>query len=229
MKRFFAVFFLILLCHQTVFALQHYVGQFYEGEAKPRAEVAWIWVGNSPGSLGATHFDGIDGSKISTMHDYHFWKAIEVLPGKHIVAVSYEDISGYSQNDQMLEIDAKAGESYVILGKTESHWRGGNQWQAGISAFTPEANETGKLKREKLERSESVDGVVQSWAHATLVLSIPASSQTRKFKILYDLRAAHIAQPDGAKARFIQPTGTKVRVFYFPSHPEEAATVNVVE
>jgi hypothetical protein len=229
MKRILPLFFLLLLCSQTVFALQHYVGQFYDGEARPRAEVAWIWVGNSPGSLGSTHFDGIDGSKISTVHDYHFWKAIEVLPGKHVVAVSYEDTVGYSQNDQTVEIDAKAGESYIIRGKTEFHWRGGNQWVAGVAAFTPEANEIEKLKREKLERSLSVDGVVQSWRFQTLVLAIPENNQIRKFKVIYDLRVGHLAQPDGKKAQFIQPVGTKVRVFYFPSRPEETASVKVVE
>jgi len=228
MKRFSALFILILLCSQTALAYQHYVGQFYDGNAKPRAEVAWIWVGNSPGSLGGTHFDGIDGFKISPVHDYHFWTAIEVLPGKHVVAVSYEDTVGYSQNDQVLEIDAKAGENYIILGKTEVHWREKNQWSSTITAFTPESNDIEKLKREKLERSVSVDGVVQSWRFQTLVLAIPESNQTRKFKVIYDLRLGHIAQPDGTKARFIQPAGAKVRVSYFPSRPDETASVILI-
>ena len=228
MKRYFALFFLMLFGSQTVFAIQHYVGQFYDGEAKPRAEVAWIWVGNSHGALGSTHFDEIDHSKISTSHDYHLWKAIEVLPGKHMVAVSFEDISGYSQNDQVLEIDAKAGENYIILGKTELHWRGENQWSSTISAFIPETNDIEKLKREKLERSVSVDGVVQSWRSQTLVLAIQESNQIRKFKAIYDLRLGHIVQQDGKKAQVMQPAGAKVRVFYFPSRPEEAARVILV-
>ena len=227
MKRYLPLFFLIFLCAQPVFSLPHYVGQFYDGEAKPRADVAWIWVGNNP-TLGEVYFDEVDGSKISTSHDYHFWKAIEVLPGKHVVAVSYEDTVGYSQNDQVLEIDAKAGENYIILGKTKAHWREENQWSSTITAFSPEIKDIEKLKRERLERSVSVDGVVQSWRFQTLVLAIPESNQIRKFKVIYDLRLAHIAQPDGTKARFIQPAGTKVRVFYFPSRPDETACVVLV-
>jgi len=219
MKRFSALFFLLLLCSQTVFALQHYVGQFYDGEAKPRAEVAWIWVGNSHGIAGETNFDGIDGSKISTSHYYVFWKVIEVLPGKHLVAVSYESVAGRSVSDQQVEIDAKAGENYFIRGETETHWRSSDKWEASVTAFTPAASEIEKLKREKLERSVSVDGVVQSWAHGNLVLSITPGNQSRKFKVIYDLRLGQI----------MKPTGTKVRVFYFPSRPEETASVEVVE
>ena len=45
MKRYFALFFLTLLCSRPVLAFGHpEVGQFYDGEAKPRAEVAWVWI-----------------------------------------------------------------------------------------------------------------------------------------------------------------------------------------
>jgi hypothetical protein len=220
MKRTLPFLLLGLLCLQPAFAFQHYVGQFYDGEARPRTEVSWIWVGtSSDGFLGEVSFDGIDHSKISTSHNYNLWKVLEVLPGKHVVSVSYEDASGRSEKDQEFEIDAKAGENYVIVGKTEFHWKGANKWSSTIATFTPEVKDVEKLKREKLEPSTSVDGVVQSWKHARLVLAIPENAQVREFKVDYDLRVGQI----------IQPAGRKVRVFYFPSRPEEAVTVNVIE
>jgi len=217
MKRFSALIILILLCSQTAFAFQHYVGQFYDGEARPRTEVAWIWMGTSK-AVGKVYLRGIDHSKISTYSSdythFMFLNAVEVLPGKHILTVQYQGLQGISEKDAEVEIDVQAGENYLVDADISTHWNRASSWNTIIKTFSPSAKDIEKLKREKLEHPVSVDGVVQSWEpkHQQLLLTVPGSAQPRIFKCNFSLQA-----------------GQKIRVFYFPSMPENGIDVNRIE
>ena len=125
MKRILALFFLILLCSQPVFAARQdqYLGQFYDGEAKPRAEVAWIWLrtpslsftkNNSDTKVSIHKIDNLPIKMKSRPPDDMAWmRALEVLPGTHIISVSVSG-NGYSLKDIEVQIDAKTGENYFV-------------------------------------------------------------------------------------------------------------------
>jgi hypothetical protein len=210
MKRYFALFFLLLFGCRTGFAFHHDVGQFYDGEARPRAEVAWIWVGPN---VFITRIDNdrlaIPPSRIELIS----MKAAEVLPGKHIVTLRYLDMAvGVESNeDTNVQIDAAAGQNYLITGKAKVGWKHGNsKWEDTITTFSPIEKDIESLKRVKLERWVSVDSVVQSWEirHRNLVLALPGGAPAREFKCNFNLQV-----------------GQKIRVFFFPSWPAEAMDV----
>ncbi|MGA3346684.1 MAG: hypothetical protein ABSC76_17645 [Terracidiphilus sp.] len=207
MKRSLALFFLILLCNRPVLAFGHLeVGQFYDGEAKPRSEVAWIWI------KGDLHVSQIDHSylQMSTDRDASFsmgifsMAAVEVLPGKHVFTVRYVSDYAWSKGEnQEVEIDAKTGENYFLDSD-----RKGNRWSIKTGTFSPKAKEMESLRRKVIERSVSVDGVVQSYEskHGHLVLTVPGSVQSREFRCFAEFKI-----------------GQKMRLFYFPSLPNDCS------
>jgi hypothetical protein len=207
MKRYFALFFLTLLCSRPVLAFGHpEVGQFYDGEAKPRAEVAWVWI------KGDLHISQIDHFFVQMSNDrdaffsegIFFMAAVEVLPGKHVFTVRYASDYAWSMGqNQEVEIDAKAGENYFLNSD-----RKGNRWSIKTGTFSPKAKEMESLSRKVIERSVSVDGVVESYEskHGHLVLTVSETVQSREFRCFAELKI-----------------GQKIRLFYFPSLPNDCA------
>ena len=219
MKRSLVVFFLILLCSWPVFANE--LGQFYDGEAKPRAEVAWIWIAGSELSSGL-RVNRIDrslivNSELSTPD----MPVVEVLPGKHVFDVNYFSLSANSWSRGEIvevEIDAKAGENYFLNTDTNEH-----RLHVKTGTFSPNAKNMKwleKLRREVLVRSVSVDGVVQSVEadnHGKieyLILAVPGETQPRKFIWHWDI-AINVGQ--------------KIRVDYFSSSAGSAAAFSKIE
>jgi hypothetical protein len=209
MKRSLALFFLILICSRPVLAFgKGELGQFYDGEAKPRAEVAWIWI------KGDLHISQIDHSRVAMYKSTEgvFWMvAVEVLPGKHFFNVYYwNNGSIWSKENQEVEIDAKAGENYFLSGDTK--WKDPTHWFIKTGTFSPKPNEE-NLRRKLLERPVSVDGVVQNYneKHSHLVLTVPGSVQAREFFCVYTVTI-----------------GQKIRVLYFPSMPDMVIKVDPI-
>jgi hypothetical protein len=137
-------------------------------------------------------------------------KAVELLPGKHIVTLRYTDGLESSTEDTNVQLDAAAGQNYLIAGKAKVGWKhGSSRWEESLTTFSPIEKDIESLKREKLERWVSVDGVVQSWEsrHGNLVLTVPGTGEM-DFKCNFNVQA-----------------GQKIRVFYFPSWPKEAMDV----
>ncbi len=202
MKRSLALFFLILICSRPVLANE--LGQFYDGEAKPRAEVAWVWI------KGDLHISRIDHSFVQMSKsrqeifslEIFSMAAVEVLPGKHVFEVRYVSSNTWSKGEnQEVEIDAKAGENYFLNSDRKE-----DRWYVKTGTYSPKAKEMENLKRKVIESGLSVDGVVQSYdkKHHHLVLAIPGSIQTREFFCGYTVT-----------------TGQKIRVYYFPSWPND--------
>lgn len=225
MKRSLALFFLLLLCSRPVFASQHYLGQFYSGEAKPRAEVAWIWTGIHARGTTKVYFHQIDhicireisqppagNNRFAQVKNLKSIRAVEVLPGKHIISLGYDDGNARSKGYLEVLIDAKAGENYVIDGVLGSKWAVQEKWNTTLSSYNPDAKEIENLTREIVERSVSVDGFVQSWEHKQLVLTLSGSVPPRKFNCNFTVLA-----------------GQKIRVLFFPSSPEDAVYVSLIE
>ncbi|MGD0858292.1 MAG: hypothetical protein ABR912_03130 [Terracidiphilus sp.] len=221
MKRSLALFFLILLCSQPVLANE--LGQFYDGEAKPRAEVAWVWIAGSglDSGLRVSRIDRslVVNSKLSSPD----MPVVEVLPGKHVFDVSYlsPTFHAWSKETQAVEIDARAGENYSLNSDIKE-----NRLYVKTGTFSPKAKEMKwleKLGREVLVRSVSVDGVVQSVEankHGNieyLILAVPGETQPRKFIWHWDIAINAIN------------VGQKIRVDYFPSRPDSAAAFSKVE
>jgi hypothetical protein len=222
MKRYFALFFLTLLCSQPVLANE--LGQFYDGEAKPRDEVSWVWIAGSKLSSGlrVTRIDRslVVNSKLSTPD----MPVVEVLPGKHVFDVNYFSLSAnsWSKGETLeVEIDAKAGENYFFNTDINEH-----RLHVKTGTFSPDAKNVKwleKLRREILVRSVSVDGVVQSVEADNqgkigyLILAVPGEIHPRKFIWHWDIAINAIN------------VGQKLRVDYFPSSPGSAAAYSNVE
>jgi hypothetical protein len=218
MKRCLTLIILVLLCAHTAFAFRHYVGQVYDGEARPRTDVAWIWI-----KYGAV-IDQIDGHRIrpalgSGVGGMFFVHAVEVLPGRHVIWVGYNDGSYHALHAQEIVIDAKGGENYVLEATAKIAWKNDNShWNATISPYTPTEKELDKIDRTLLERSDSVDGIVQSCTvekHGLSIwflLAVPGSPQPRKFTWYFKVNE-----------------GQKLHVDYYPSSPEKADNVWVWE
>ncbi len=155
MKKHFFWTLLILLCSASAAArVSHYnVRQRYSGEAKPRAEVAWVWLEYG---IFTTDIDGVpaDGfhkplheqtkSEISHCYDASFLYVVELLPGQHEIWVRYADSPHFSNFKLPLKFDAKAGEDYQIKAnfKEGGWWKGGTDanWSPSITPFTPDAD-----------------------------------------------------------------------------------------
>ncbi len=218
MKRCLPHIFLILFCAQTAFAFRHYVGQCYDGEARPRTEVAWIWI-----KYGAV-IEQIDGQRIrpaigSGVGGMFFVHAVEVLPGRHVIWVGFENGSVHSVQMQEFVIDAKGGENYFLVADAKIAWKNANShWNAAIEPYTPTEKELDKIDRTVLERSNSVEGIVQSCTmekHAlfpSFLLAVPGSPQPRKFTWYFKVKE-----------------GQKLHVDYYPSSPDKADIVREIQ
>lgn len=79
MKQSLAFFPLILLFSRPVLAYHIDLGQFHDGQAKPRAEVAWIWMKG----------DGLHVARIDHSRFKEETAVVEVLPGKHVLEAYY--------------------------------------------------------------------------------------------------------------------------------------------
>jgi len=210
-----------------MFAAKHYLGQFYDGEAKARSEVAWVWLGTN------LYINQIDNTPVKTISlspiQMEGLRAVEVLPSKHVISVSYSkegvNLLGptieRSMENSEVQFDAKGGETYFIDHVAKLKWRGPSlsgqgmhkegTWHATIAPYNPQAVDAENLQREILERAVSVDGIVQSWEHRHLVLTIPGSVQAR---VIY--------------CGFKTEAGQKIRVFYFLSEPGRAVEINLI-
>ncbi|MGD0632418.1 MAG: hypothetical protein ABR987_24100 [Terracidiphilus sp.] len=211
MKRCLTLIFLVLLCAQTAFAFRHYVGQFYDGEARPRTDVAWIWIKNDAVIV---QIDGhrirpSGGSGVPGMFMVH---AVEVLPGRHVIWVSFSNGSVHSVQAQEIVIDAKSGENYALGADAKIAWVNANShWNATIAPYTPSEKDLDKIDRTLLERSDSVEGIVQSSTvdkhvlYPWFLLAVPGSPQPRKFSWYFKMKE-----------------GQKLHVDYYPSSPDKA-------
>ncbi|MGA2349205.1 MAG: hypothetical protein ABSF70_02130 [Terracidiphilus sp.] len=213
MKRSLALFFMILLCSRTLLAFGSGLCQSYDGEARPRAEVAWVWVNDW--YVSTLFVDRIDHKQYAMPKAQFTWSmtVVEVLPGKHVFEVRYYNDATFSKvwsrQSQEVWIDAKAGENYLLKGTDKNE-----RWQATITPYNPPEKRIEGLKRVKLEYLVSVDGVVQSWEkrHGKLILDLPGGAPTREFK-----------------CNSILQTGQKVRVFYYPSYPNLVLGIQLIE
>ncbi len=89
----------------------------YEGPARPRAEVAFLYESNLGFGLGFTPahvtIQKIDGVQLDT-----FLKnsGIELLPGTHTIETSFFDATSKSTSNASVTFEAKAGHQYEIDG-----------------------------------------------------------------------------------------------------------------
>lgn len=229
MKRSLPLFFLLLLSVQPCFAIRHFLGQFYDGAARPHTEVTRIWLRIN------VDIRRVDGHILritnprqrvgpsGTGMDY--LGTIEMLPGKHVLMVGYNDGSVHSTQSQEIDIDAKGGENYSVSIKAKIAWKDKNsKWDAAIESFTPSEHDANNFDPVLVEGTETVDGVVQSveaGKHGYLksfVLSAQGESSPRSYKR---------EEPGLDGTQLFQPLkeGLKVRVEYFPSSPGEAYLV----
>jgi len=142
MKRQLAILLAILMSSTAGVAKMHRydLRQCYDGEAKPRAEVVWIWLDFD---VSITGLDGLPLTKpprpqnpcLGNLH------IAELLPGKHQIMVHYYDPSFgvYAESSVPLSIDGKAGENYQVKANYKAHFVGKSRWNPTIEAFTPEA------------------------------------------------------------------------------------------
>lgn len=101
-------------------------------------------------------------------------KAIELLPGKHVLLVNYKDAILFSPLPQEVDIDTKGGENYLLSATTTNVGRGsfhpfhrpgnteGPTWDAAIESFTPGEHDADNFERVLLEGKETVFGFIQS-------------------------------------------------------------------
>jgi hypothetical protein len=217
MKRSLPLFFLILLFSaQLLHAFPHDLGQLYDGPARPRAEVAWIWLDWQVKVAWIDNYQIRRSAQLGLLTT----RALEVLPGKHVVAVTFDNGSVRSESTIGLELDAKAGENYLIQGTEKATWnlKKANTWNATIDAYAPSEKDISKLNRVLMERTVGVEGVVQSCEmkkHGymyTIQLATPADPQPRTFTWYFNVKE-----------------GQKVRVNYYLSSPGEAAYLQTIE
>jgi hypothetical protein len=229
MKRSLALFLLALFCCRTGFARvdNRYLAQFYDGEARPRGEVAWIW-GINP----SVTIDRIDDTffGIALFHSGSpTWfqsnaSVVEILPGKHVISLSYFSGDGpatlvtiYSKKDYELQIDVKGGENYVIDADPRIGLRD-SSWNATFKPFTPP--ETGiNLQRRTVERSVSIDGVFQSSKRDRLrgfrfVITPIEGLQKREFQCLFNPKLQE---------------GQRIKVLYYASRPDFALAIDPIQ
>jgi hypothetical protein len=228
MKRSLALFFLILLCNRIGFS-QLELGQFYDGDAKPRSDVAWIWTSKNFLCDQDVVIERIDQLQFRVRDHSRFYPpcvmAVEVLPGNHVFTLTYSGWNAYSLKNLEVPIVAKAGENYYVDRRVSYGRNGIGTWEASVSRFSPEEKHVSKLKRTILERSLSVEGVVQSWKFPNLVLTLPGNASTREFR--YFMPGGI---PDSVKLPWVRlQTGQEVKVFYFPSSPNTAEKVYLKE
>jgi hypothetical protein len=147
-----------------------------------------------------------------------FVKTFEVLPGKHVLLVGYDDGSFHSTQSQEIDIDAKGGENYELSANAKIAWKDENsKWNAAISSFTPSEHDADFSESFLLEGSETMDGVVQSVEadkHGyvkSFLLSVPGESSPRMFKQYYSSQKLQVGQ--------------KIEVEYYPSSPEIADSI----
>lgn len=147
MKKRFVFPVSILLCSLLAVArVGHYnVRQLYAGEARPRAEVVWIWL--DPG----VYITDVDGSPVAAPRAPASKSEIrlcanpnqlylaEVLPGNHEIWVAYRNPPDYSKFKLPLKVDAKAGENYEVQPNFKVRFKGGDNWNPVIVPFSPDA------------------------------------------------------------------------------------------
>jgi len=203
----------MLFSAQLLHAFPHDLGQLYDGPALSRAQVAWIWLDWQ------VKVSWIDNYKIrrSAQLGLLTTRALEVLPGKHIISVSFDNGNVHSEAPIRLEIDAKAGENYVIQSEETANWMKKSTWNATIVADIPNEKDISKLKRVLMERTVSVEGIVQSAGLKDkylpyFLLAVAGDSQPRKFMWLWAMKV-----------------GQKLHVDFFPSSPAEAAYVSEMQ
>jgi hypothetical protein len=147
MKKQLAVLVLMLICGVSAVAKAHRydLRQFYDGAAKPRAEVVWIWLEYN---VSITGLDGLPLTKpprpqnpcLGNLH------IAELLPGKHQILVHYYDPSFgvYAESSIPLSIDGKGGENYQVKANYKARIAGKSRWNPTIEAFTPDAKNVSK-------------------------------------------------------------------------------------
>jgi hypothetical protein len=152
MKKQFALLVLILICSNSAEArVRHYnVWQLYAGEAKPRAEVVWMWL--DPG----VSIVGVDGVPVTRPVKplYENSKSmirecanplqvfvVELFPGKHTLSLGYIDqgLGGHSEYSTPVEVDAKAGGDYRVQANVKLRLARTNRWEPTIAEFDPSA------------------------------------------------------------------------------------------
>jgi len=243
MRRLPALLVLVLLCSQPVFAAKHYLGQFYDGAAKPRAEVAWIFVRPD------LRIDQIDHSTVKmvtkTPYQMNEVQAVEVLPGKHIISLSYlKDSVNFlgpytdrSLRNSEVQFEVRGGETYAINYVVKEKWHGPSltgqgmhkegTWNATFTPYSPTVTETQDLGREILECGIDVEGVVQSWEHEKLVLTLTRDNSVREFSV-WGSGAWSASGANWKVCKKLHP-GSKIRVLYFPSNPGEVIYLTLLE
>ncbi len=149
MKKQFAFLVLILMCSTAAVArVRHYnVRQLYSGQAKPRAEVAWVWldwgvritdVDGVPVARTAKPVNEMSRSELHCLNGNHL-TIVELLPGNHEIWVAYNDSDGhYSRYKLPLKVPSQAGENYQVLANFKVKWKGDDNWNPTIALFTPD-------------------------------------------------------------------------------------------
>jgi hypothetical protein len=146
-KRFVLLTFIVLCSTSAVARVRHYnVRQLYSGEAKPRAEVAWVWldygvyitdIDGSPVARTAKPVIEMSMSERKCLNSNHS-TIVELSPGNHEVWVAYNDNMDQSKFKLPLKVDAKAGENYEVQANFKVHFKGENNWNPAIVPFAPD-------------------------------------------------------------------------------------------
>ncbi|MFH1373549.1 MAG: hypothetical protein ABII79_07135 [bacterium] len=92
----------------------------YDGERKPPSRVATI-------DISAQHVFVMRVDTLSRRYEALREKYVEILPGPHILEVTYRSKKGTSDSPMPLEFSARAGHTYEVKAKTRS-----GRWSAWI-------------------------------------------------------------------------------------------------
>jgi hypothetical protein len=145
MKRLLALVFLVAAFSLSGIAWSRSdLKQFYDGEARPRSEVAWIWFDSNVSLYGVddVHVIKLRPPCLVTLD------IAELLPGKHTVWVGYLSGGGSRSRSQLpLEVDLKAGENYQVKANVKAHLKGDSEWHPTITAFSPKAGTGDNVRR----------------------------------------------------------------------------------
>ena len=137
-----------LLCSMLASAVMRFhVRQLYDGEARPRSEVVWIWLDHD------VHITDLDNTPLTkptrpvTPCRGNLLIA-ELVPGKHVISIGYNDTARntYSHYKLSLEIDAKAGEDYQVHSNSTFQLLREGKWSPTIAAFALDSRRSAKWR-----------------------------------------------------------------------------------
>ena len=130
-----------LLFDKPSFAWPLHVAQFYGGAAKPREEVAWIWLGGEGVQVTEVDHAPVPPACIFAP------AVVELLPGKHEIWVRYWSSSYKSPKDIRLEVDAASSKDFIVKANAKVRIFGQRDWNPIFTDFSPKPKPNRKVER----------------------------------------------------------------------------------